>query len=177
MKALLLIPLAGLLAWAGWAFRSSASTDRSAVVSHPLPAPAAVTADTAQIFQRAFWRRAATDDKILHAERREWKDGAEVSHWQWFLAVEPGAALKDWLVRNPLRLQPVTQRVSFQIYAAAPEWFPRGTAPEEYEIHQAVGGRMTLLFSRNQNLLYATDAGQGFQKSDTVGSCRPLCFC
>ena len=168
MKALLFIPLAGLLAWAGWAVHSSDQSGGSGLsdtVSHPLPAPSAVTTDTAQIFQRAFWRRADADDKILHAERREWKDGTEVSHWQWFVSVEPGAALKEWLGRNPFRLHPVTESVTFSTFAAAPVWFPRGAAPGTYEIHQAASGSMTLLFSRNQNLLYATAAGKGFQKS------------
>ena len=164
MKALLLIPLAGLLAWAGWPVHSSHQSPPSPL-SHPLPPPTATLTNTAGVFSRAFWRRAAADDKILHAERREWKDGAEVSHWQWFVTVEPGAILKEWLGKNPFRLQPVTQRVTFNHYAAAPEWFPRTAAADEYEIHQTAGGSMTLLFSRNQNLLYATDAGQGFQKS------------
>jgi len=48
----------------------------------------------AEIFRRAFWRQPTPADRIVHAERREWKDAADaVQRWQWFLQVEPGPAL------------------------------------------------------------------------------------
>ena len=52
--------------------------------------------DPQEVFQRAFWRRPTADERILHAERREWvseEDG--VRRWQWFLAVEPSGALNQ----------------------------------------------------------------------------------
>lgn len=144
----------------------------------PLPAMSGTltkAVDPKAVFQRAFWRRPAEDDQILHAERREWTDGgngngngggSEITHWQWFLAIRPGTAFTAWLKEsNPFGLQPRGEAVSFHTYASVPVWFPESAAPDTYEIHQAAGGHMTLLFSRQQNLLYATDAGQGFQKS------------
>ena len=62
--------------------------------------------DPGEIFQRAFWRSPSADDRIVHAERREWSnDDNGVRHWEWFLEVEPGDKLVSWLrEENPFRL-------------------------------------------------------------------------
>ncbi len=117
-----------------------------------------------EVFQRALWRRPAADDKILHAERREWtKDSANgVDRWQWFLAVDPGAALKKWLrEQNPFSVRPVGNADAPEI-KDAPAWFPADNAA--YIVHTGgTTGSLTFLWSRKGETLYATGSGTGFQ--------------
>jgi hypothetical protein len=119
--------------------------------------------DPAEVFQRALWRRPATDDKILHAERREWtKDGAHgVAHWQWFLEIEPGAALNAWLrEQNPFSVHPVASTAVPPI-SGAPEWFPADYSV--YIVHAGGSqGNLVFLRSRTGNTLYAASSGTGF---------------
>ncbi len=117
-----------------------------------------------EVFQRAFWRRPTADDRILHAERREWVSEEDcVRRWQWFLAVEPGAALDQWLRKeNPFGLAKVTSAAPFDGFAQSPSWFPTEGELTRCEIHRAAGNRMTLIFEPAKKVLYATDAGHGF---------------
>jgi hypothetical protein len=123
----------------------------------------ATKTDPAEVFKRALWRRPAPDDKILHAERREWtEDSAHgVAHWQWFLAVEPGAALKKWLrEQNPFSVHPVGNAAASMINGA-PGWFPNDFS--RYEVHTGGSrGSLIFLFSRDGKSLYATSSGDGF---------------
>ncbi len=116
-----------------------------------------------EVFKRALWRRPAPGDKILHAERREWtKDNAEgVAHWQWFLAVEPGAALKSWLRdQNPFSVHPVGNADAPKINGAPP-WFPADNSG--CIVHTGgTTGSLVFLWSRKGNTLYATGSGTGF---------------
>lgn len=119
--------------------------------------------EPAVVFKQALWRRPAPDDRILHAERREWTqaEGGGVAHWQWFLAVEPGEALKTWLKeRNPFALRPAGSAATSSI-KAAPDWFPR-----DFENHEILaggsGGNLVFLFSRRGGTFYATGSGTGF---------------
>lgn len=125
--------------------------------------------DPQEVFQRAFWRRPTADDRILHAERREWvsvEDG--VRRWQWFLAVEPGAALDQWLrEENAFGLAKVTNATPFDGFAPLPSWFPKKEKLARYEIHQAAGQRMKLIFDPAKDVLYAADAGHGFAVAHT----------
>ena len=120
----------------------------------------AMNIEPAEVFKRALWRRPASDDKILHAERREWtKDSSHgVAHWQWFLAIEPGPALKKWLrEQNPFAVHPA----SAPDIKGAPAWFPQDYS--NYEIH--AGGttaRLVFLYSQDRKTLYATGSGTGF---------------
>jgi hypothetical protein len=116
-----------------------------------------------EVFQKALRRRPSTDDKILHAERREWtKDAANgVSRWQWFLAVEPGAALKTWLrEQNPFSLQPATAE-ALKKTTGAPAWFPRESADFEILAGGSTGS-LVFLRSRDGKTIYATSSGEGF---------------
>lgn len=143
----------------------------------PQPAPVVTTApppeenltlrtnaDPQEVFQRAFWRRPTAEDRILHAERREWvseEDG--VRRWQWFLAVEPSAALNQWLHEdNAFGLSRVASGTSIEILRQSPSWFPEQSETIGCEIHQAAGKKMTLIFDPAKKVLYATDAGHGF---------------
>jgi hypothetical protein len=117
-----------------------------------------------EVFKRALWRRPAPDDKILHAERREWTNDSthSVAHWQWFLAIEPGEALKKWLrEQNPFSVHPVGNAEAPEI-KDAPPWFPADNS--SCIVH--TGGsaaNLVFLWSRKGNTLYATASGTGFQ--------------
>lgn len=121
--------------------------------------PTSTSTDPTEIFQKAFWKRPATDDKILHAERREWSDAAGVRKWQWFLVVEPAPALVKHLREdNAFSLVPA---ITVSAIKEAPAWFAfdRG----DVEILQAPNGNMRLFFSKTKRLVHATGSGGGFQ--------------
>ncbi len=113
--------------------------------------------DPTLVFQRAFWRRPASDDKILHAERREWSTDDGVQKWQWFIAVSPSAQLLDYLETNPFSL--VTTR-STGVLDQSPKWFPGPSS--DFEIHRNAEGRFILMLSADHKHLYASDSGSGF---------------
>ena len=117
--------------------------------------------DPTLVFQKAFWRRPDSADKILHAERREWsQQGKDVREWQWFLAVKPSPNLAEWLKTNPFSLPVFNDLYKYEGSAPKPDWFPNDFAG--FEIHKAPQGRFVLLFSAEKNLLYAIDSGAGF---------------
>ena len=117
--------------------------------------------DPTLVFQKAFWLRPAGDDKILHAERREWSEqGKDVREWQWFIAVQPSPGLSEWLQTNPFSLSPSTEPLEYKEAAAKPDWFPNDFSG--FEILKAPQGRLILIFSAEKNLLYAMDSGAGF---------------
>ena len=117
--------------------------------------------DPTLVFQKAFWRRPDSADKILHAERREWcEQGKDVREWQWFLAVNPSPNLAEWLKTNPFSLPVFNDLYKYEGSAPKPDWFPNDFAG--FEIHKAPQGRFVLLFSAEKNLLYAMDSGAGF---------------
>ncbi|HWB02358.1 MAG TPA: hypothetical protein VG796_04990 [Verrucomicrobiales bacterium] len=130
--------------------------------------------DSEEVFKRALWRRPSSEDKILHAERREWTEGngKGTAHWQWFLAIEPGAALKAWLrEQNPFSVQPVAS-TSVPVIRSAPEWFPN-----DYSgcIVQTGGsqGNLVFLISRKGNTMYATGSGTGFMPGAAASPKKP----
>lgn len=128
------------------------------VVSQVDP-PTAVKDDANEIFQKAFWRRAGEGDKILHAERREWSDADRLEKWQWFIVVDPSPELvKHLRDDNAFELTPTEAKGETK---GAPSWF---TPPSsDVDVLQAPRGNMRLVFSKTKNLLYASDAGGGFQ--------------
>jgi hypothetical protein len=114
--------------------------------------PTTTLSDPVAVFQRAFWKRPAADDKILHAERREWQK------WQWFLVVEPSPALVKHLREdNAFSLVPAATAPAVR---DAPAWFT--FQPAEVEVRQAAHGNLRMFFGKTKRLLYATDAGDGF---------------
>ncbi len=165
-RVILAISAVALLA-AGYFYFSPVPVPKPTPVvsATPLPPEENITLrtndDPQDVFQRAFWRRPTAEDRILHAERREWvseKDG--VRRWQWFLAVEPGAALDQWLREdNAFGLAKVAH---FDGFARSPSWFPKKGELTQCEIHQATGNKMTLIFDSKKKVLYAADAGHGF---------------
>ena len=163
MKKRFLIPAAGvLLAIGGIVYflqqtarppeKSQSGLDRLALTTYT---------DPALVFQKAFWRRPDSADKILHAERREWsQQGKDVREWQWFLAVNPSPNLAEWLKTNPFSLPVSNDLYKYEEAAPKPDWFPNDFVG--FEIHKAPQGRFVLLFSAEKNLLYAMDSGAGF---------------
>lgn len=135
----------------------------------------ALKLDPAEVFRRALWRRPAPDDRILHAERREWTvnpaDG--IAHWQWFLEVEPGAALESWLrTQNPFSVQSVADAAAVSKPEGAPAWFPADFSG--YEIHTGgVQGRLMFLFSRQGGRFFATSSGTGLTPAARAPDLKP----
>jgi hypothetical protein len=156
------LTLAAASAWFG--FRPAGETTPEPVNAATLQEGTLTTkSDPAEVFKRALWRRPAPGDKILHAERREWtKDSAHgTTHWQWFLGVEPGPALRKWLrEQNPFAVHPATGGTPAAI-KSSPAWFPRDFSA--YEVHAGgKGGDLVFLYSRTGDTLYATGSGTGF---------------
>ncbi len=141
----------------------SASSTEAVAVSQP-EGTLSTAMPPEEVFKRALWRRPAADDKILHAERREWtKDSAAgVARWQWFLAIEPGPALKAWLrEQNPFSVRPVGNSEAPEI-EDPPAWFPSDNSG--CIVHTGGNaGSLVFLWSREGNTLYATGSGTGFQ--------------
>jgi len=163
MKKRFLIPAAGVLLAIGGIVYFLQQTARPPEKSHFGLDRLALTTytDPALVFQKAFWRRPDSADKILHAERREWSEqGKDVREWQWFLAVNPSPNLAEWLKTNPFSLPVFNDLYKYEGSAPKPDWFPNDFAG--FKIHKAPQGRFVLLFSAEKNLLYAMDSGAGF---------------
>lgn len=138
----------------------------STKVQQQHPGTLAVIADGPAIFKKVLWRAPSPDDKILNAERREWRDGADLSHWQWFLHVDASKDLLEYLqVTNAFGLQPGTATQ----FENAPHWFPSNA--DAFDVQRS--GAMTFLFERGSNVFYATSRGKGFTKSLPVQIATP----
>jgi hypothetical protein len=142
----------------------------------PEPPPAAAPGETLQksfppelVFRRAFWRRPTPEDRILHADRREWSDSGGVTRWQAFLAVEPGPTLRAWLATNPFSLATVPSP-SREI-PNPPAWFPKKTYG--FTIQQSPIGNMLLLTAPGGSPVYFTDHGQGFTRPAATTTASP----
>ena len=120
--------------------------------------------DPAVVFQRAFWRRPTAADSMLHAERREWRDGTQgVQHWEWCIALEPSPALRAWLlVDNPFEVMPVAKADEAVLSSPLPDWFPNGAARVTLKQFRTQGSNLTLYLDEAHGRLYATDHGAGF---------------
>ncbi|MDQ8188436.1 hypothetical protein [Pelagicoccus sp. SDUM812002] len=124
---------------------------------------AVVITDPATVYQKAFWRHPKSDDKIVHAERREWLDtNGSVMKWQWFLIIEPSPQTRAWLDTNPFLLTPSSDREEHTIPLAPPEWFDSRKAPK-FRSHNA---SLSHAFTSDGNRLFATDTGGGFTAND-----------
>ncbi len=157
------------LAYVFWPGKNSSPAPADSPVSQRPPTPAAVTIEPAELFRRAFWQRPGTGDKILHAERREWTDADGLKRWQWFLVVEPSPELVKYLREdNAFGLVPGS---AGSLNPEPPSWFV--FKPDEFSIFRAPHSGMRLMFSKTENLLYATDSGQGFTKGAPEPAKKP----
>jgi len=119
------------------------------------------TTDAILVFQKAFWRYPQPDDEILHAERREWSTGKDgIKKWQWFLLIRPGPELRTWLESNPFLLASVSAPKPVTGFGPSPLWFEN--AGDRSLSHHSNQGNFTISFSPDHKLVYATDAGVGF---------------
>lgn len=117
------------------------------------------TTDAPEIFRRAFWRHPTNEDAILQAERRHWIDSQGLTKWQWFLALRPAPATRQWLEQNPFAFSPLNASpVTIPPELSAPAWFPGSV--ETGRAWQK-GNTGFLLFEKSTGILYATDQGAG----------------
>jgi hypothetical protein len=115
--------------------------------------------DQVEVFRRAFWRHPSAEDKIRHAERREWSGTSGVQRWDWFIAVDASESLTTYLLEeNPFQLNASAEP---QTFSEVPAWFPETSAG--FELHQSLNGEMTILFNAATRQLYATSNGHGFR--------------
>lgn len=159
MKAWLTLIAAALVAGLGWRLASNQShpSHRTDETHESAPPPSTTTSDPTEVFQRAFWKRPTAEDRILHAERREWSGDDGVERWQWFLEVEPSRALAEHLFeRNAFGLSKMSSPTTGLV--DVPGWFPR--EPGTSAIYQDPQGGMILF--RDGNRLFATGSGGGF---------------
>lgn len=129
-------------------------------VSQHAASRAAVAIDPAEVFRRAFWQPPGTGDKILHAERREWTDADGLKRWQWFLVVEPSPGLVKYLRED--NAFGLVRGSAGLLDREAPGWFV--FKPDDFSMFRSPHSGMRLMFSKADNVLYATDSGRGFTK-------------
>jgi hypothetical protein len=122
--------------------------------------PTATLTDATEIFRKAFWKSPGAEDRILHAERREWSDDQGVAKWQWFIVLHPSPELVKYVREDNafglVRLEsprPVEQ---------APAWFRFD--PAEVEVMGAPRSNLQFIFSNSGNLLFAAHSGGGFTR-------------
>lgn len=112
-----------------------------------------------EVFHKAFWQRPTVDDRILHAERREWVDEGGLQKWQWFLVVDASPALLKRLREdNVFGLRAVGEAPAWR---NAPEWFR--IPPSGVEFMTSATGAFCLILEPTGRRIYATDSGNGFR--------------
>ncbi len=119
-----------------------------------------------EVFRRAFWRHPGAGDRIVHAVRLEWSGDDGVSRWAWFLQLHPGSELLRDL-RDPATfgLAPSPHpRPWLPDDLPAPDWFLRPPDKLSTEILQHPSQSLTLFYRPSENLLFASDHGQGFAR-------------
>jgi hypothetical protein len=126
-----------------------------------------VTTDPHTVFRRAFWAHPAADDQILAAELREWIDPATgtTSAWQWFIHLQPGAALASTLSPGGrFELLPVAAAAAAQdFHPSPPNWFsPHPVSPGQQAILRSANGGLTVFPRPEDGTFFASDEGGGF---------------
>ena len=163
LYSILAVLAAAALLWLGWQWldgRRQLPLDEPSVISWMGDPPTKVENEPVKIFQRAFWASPTEDDRILHAERREWSNAEGTQKWQWFLVVKASTQLiKNLRDDNAFGLVPGS---AISLNPEAPNWFM--FKPDEFSIFQSPHSGMRLMFSKTDNTLYATDSGRGFTK-------------
>lgn len=148
--------------------RPPAANSTTGVSLPPPPKPNAdgisLERDHTAVFQRAFWRRPTPADRILHAERRDWLAAdTGVDKWQWFIAVQPGPAFRDWLLKdNPFDLVAVPADAPLAPLSAPPAWFPPAAQLTGFARYRNREGKYQVFHDAAQNRIFATDDGGGF---------------
>jgi hypothetical protein len=161
-QSILAVIAALLLVWFGWHWLDGSQKpplDQPSLEVSKVDPPTKVENDPVKVFQRAFWASPADDDEVLHAERREWSNAQGLRKWQWFLVVEPSAALlKRLRDDNAFGLVPAGSAADI---ADAPEWFAFDA--NESAVMKSPHSDMQLIFSKDNKVLHATDSGLGLR--------------
>lgn len=164
MKKLPLV-LVPVLAVIGWLARPVAMDEGApapvsdAVIWQDTPPTVTIT-DAEEIFKKAFWRRPAADDEILHAVRHEWRDEGGLLRWQWFLVVKASPGLVRYLRdENAFGLAPAS---SPSVTPEAPAWFRFD--PAKVVRLQSPQSALQLIFSNHDSTIHATASGRGFTR-------------
>jgi hypothetical protein len=162
LYSILAVLAAAALLWLGWQWldgRRQPPLDEPSVISWMGDPPTKVENEPVKIFQRAFWASPTGDDRILHAERREWSNAEGTQKWQWFLVVKPSPTLiKRLRDDNAFGL---TAAPSAADIANAPQWFAFDAS--ESVVMKSPVSNMQLIFSKDGKSLHATDSGLGFR--------------
>ncbi len=158
MKRLALAALALIAVGIGlWLARPAPAPDTAHNEPSANESGLAVVTDGVEIFQKVLWREPQPDDRILHAERRQWSEGGSLTRWQWFLHVQAGKDLIAYLRdANAFGLVATDQAD----ISDAPTWFPKDH--QHYEIQRA--GQLVFLFRKGSDEFYASSQGKGFTK-------------
>ena len=174
MKRLLIFVIVAALAGGAWFFarhRIGPSEDAPKSAAKSLPPPTSTNTNVTEVFQRAFWKRPTENDKILHAERREWADGDGVDRWQWFIAVDPSVELARYLnEQNPFSMSAPKDVVVLPA-EQVPEWFPKSA--DGFTVQQTADRQMIFLFELDSGRLFAASQGRGFAKAAEVPVATP----
>ena len=161
-QSILAVIAALLLVWFGWHWLDGSQKrplDQPSLEVSKVDPPTKVENDPVKVFQRAFWASPADDDEVLHAERREWSNAQGLRKWQWFLVVEPSAALlKRLRDDNAFGLVPAGSAADI---ADVPKWFAFDA--NESVVMKSPHSGMQLIFSKDGKVLQATDSGFGFR--------------
>lgn len=162
MKARAIIAAASLGMLLGACERSADQSDPTDPTDQS-DVPTTTHTEASEVFKRAFWKRPTPEDKILHAERREWADEDGVDRWQWFIAVDPSPEFASYLFgQNPFSLIEPDEGAAMPIHRV-PEWFPKSA--KALEIRQSPDGAMLILTDPDSGRLFATAQGHGFAKA------------
>ena len=122
-------------------------------------APTSRSTDADEVFRRAFWQRPGEEDRILHAERREWADAEGLQKWQWFLVIDASPSLLKRLRDDNvfgLRVESAPPVIS-----DPPDWFKSPVAGVEFMA--SATGNFQLIIDPNRRRIHATDSGIGFR--------------
>ncbi len=127
--------------------------------SHPVEDPSSISHQHEEIFQRAFWRRPRPEDRIFHAERREWDDSEGLKKWQWFIKVQASTELMRFLREdNPFGM---TRAAFLPCLKDQPSWFSPNH--DHFDTFVSKQGDLVMSFSRDDRVIFATDRGFGFR--------------
>lgn len=152
----------GALIFMSWLLWQDDSANAAPTTASHLAAadkPSAVSHDEEEIFRRAFWRRPSAEDRILHAERREWTDDQGVKKWQWFIKIQASPKLVKFLREdNPFDVVPAA---SGPMIDNPPTWFTPNYDDSDTMVSKK--GKLMMSFSRQESLVFAADFGYGFR--------------
>lgn len=174
-QSILAVIAALLLVWFGWHWLDGSQKrplDQPSLEVSKVDPPTKVENDPVKVFQRAFWASPADDDEVLHAERREWSNAQGLRKWQWFLVVEPSAALlKRLRDDNAFGLVPAGSAADI---ADVPKWFAFDA--NESVVMKSPRSELQLIFSKGGKVLHASDSGLGLRPGvpEPVKQAAPL---